>query len=270
MKIVGLCQSFNEREKGHFKFLEEYLKWIDEIIFLDDCSEDDTQEYIQGLMEPNFHVKEPDENFSIIIDGKIKGKKFYYRCNRENNWNKQKETTNKKLLLEEALKHNPDWIVSFDMDERYEKKWLKDYKKVLEYCQRKGINSLCFWWINLWLNEGWYRIDSGLSNISPPRIWRNCGSQTIRESSGLHQQLWPDIANQKVLQDYCLIHYSSSSKEKLKEKIKNYMKLDKTRDYTGVFDGVKLKKCKKEWNCKEELLPDFKIHKEILEELRES
>ena len=255
MKIVGMCQSFNEREKGNLKFLHEYLKWLDVVVFLDDNSTDDTQEYIQGLMEPNFHVKEPDENFDLIIDGKIGGKEFYYRNNRENN--KQKEI--KDLLLEEVLKYNPDWIVSFDMDERYEPKWLEDYKKVLEYCERKEINSLCFWWVNLWLNEGWYRVDNGVSNISSPKIWRNIGSQKIVENS------WPDIANNKVLQDYCLICHSFASKEK----IKNYMKINNTE--SEFLSNIKLRKCKKGWECKDELLPDFyEIHKKILEGMDES
>ena len=37
------------------------------------------------------------------------------------------------------------------------------------------------------------------------------------------------------------------------------------------LNNIKLRKCKKEWECKDELLPDFyKIHKEVLEGLNES
>jgi len=272
MKIVGMVQSFNEVEKGHFKNLLQYTKWLDEIIFLDDASTDGTDEEIIKLLKPEFHSKAPEDKFDLAIEGEFEtGCKLGYIRNKENNWDKQKETTNKKILLDLVVASDPDWIVSFDMDELYEPIWLKNYKSVLKYCELSDIDSLCFYWVHFWLNNGWYRVDSGLSHISPPRIWRNKGSQEIKEEQGLHRQLWPDMANKKVLQDYCLLHYSSSSKEKLIEKIKSYKKLDDTRDYASVLNDIKLEKAKKKWIPKladDVPIPDFnKIHEEIKKEI---
>ena len=98
MKIVGMGQIYNEVKTGHLeRCLNHYTRMCDEIVILDDASTDGSFEMAQKYT-------------SYIIR------------NSENNWDKDLETRNKAMLLKKVLELNPDWIISFDADELYEKK----------------------------------------------------------------------------------------------------------------------------------------------------
>lgn len=56
----------------------------------------------------------------------------------------------------------------------------------------------------------------------------------------------------------CLEHYSSSSLEKLMNKICNYMRLEVTRDYLSVLNGVKLGEVDYNWFT-EHNMPDKEL-----------
>jgi glycosyltransferase involved in cell wall biosynthesis len=251
MKIVGMAQIYNEVKSGHLKrCLDHYSKLCDEIVILDDASDDGSYEMEQ-------------EYTSHIIR------------NEKNAWDKNLETENKARLLEKTLELDPDWIISFDADEIYEKRMenRKFLENMLKWGQSRDINSFCFNWYHLWLSEAWYRVDRNLSVVSPPRIWRNVGDLKIDITPGLHQRLHPVQMENPHYLNITIVHYSSSSKDKLIKKILNYMRLDTTRDYLSVLKGVDLGEVNYEWfteaNMPEkEACPDLgRIHEEIKTEV---
>jgi len=235
MKIVGMAQIYNERKLGHLKTaLDHYSKLCDEMVVLDDASTDNSVEIVREYTD------------HIII-------------NSENNWEKNAETTNKARLLEKTLTLNPDWVVSFDADELFEKRVLeKDFfRNMLRWAGLRNINSLCFNWTQLWIEENWYRVDDGLGKISPPRIWRNLGNMKIEEVSGLHKRLWPQQMDNPTHINLHLLHYSSASEEKLYGKIANYLKLHPTGNYLSVLDGAVLDEADYNW-FGEDYMPERK------------
>ncbi len=235
MKIVGMAQIFNERQLGHLRTaLDHYSKLCDEMVVLDDASTDNSIEIVREYTD------------QIIV-------------NRENNWEKNAETTNKARLLERVMTLDPDWIISFDADELFEKRVFENgfFRNMLRWAESRRINSLCFEWIQLWIAENWYRVDKGLGKTSPPRIWRNAGDMRIEEVAGLHKRLWPPQMDNPTKVNIKLLHYSSASEEKLYGKISNYLRLHPTGNYLSVLDGAELEEVDYKW-FGEEYMPERK------------
>ncbi len=251
MKIVGMAQMFNERKLGNLRrCLDHYSRLCDEIVVLDDASTDGSVDIIREYTD------------HVII-------------NKENNWEKNFETMNKAILLDEILKHNPDWIVSFDADELFDRRIFRPgfFRNMLDWAGSKGLNSLCFNWLHLWLAPCWYRVDKGLSDISPPRIWRNTGKMKIEITPGLHNRLWPPQMDNPTKINLNLLHYSSSSEDLLYGKIANYMRLHLDGNYLAAMDGVELAEVDYDWfedqnRPEKEQHPDLDtIRQRILERL---
>ncbi len=254
MKIVGMAQIYNEITSGHLKrCLDHYSKICDEIVILDDASTDGSYELAR---EYTGHVLRNESNV----------------------WDKDLETQNKAKLLEKTLELKPDWIISFDADEVYEKKVEERtfLENMLRWASAKEINSLSFNWYHLWLSESWYRTDKNLSVVSPPRMWRNIGNLKIDITPGLHQRLHPLQMENPHYLNITIVHYSSSSQQKLMDKILNYMRLDPTRDYLSVLNGVELGEVNYEWFAEKnrparEPRPDLeKLHEEIRQTIEQN
>jgi glycosyltransferase involved in cell wall biosynthesis len=253
LKIVGMAQIYNEVKSGDLKrCLDHYSKLCDEIVILDDASDDGSYELEQ-------------EYTGHIIR------------NEKNAWDKNLETQNKALLLGKTLELSPDWIISFDADEIYEKKLenRKFLENMLRWATVKEINSLSFNWFHLWLSENWYRTDKNLSIVSPPRMWRNIGNLEIDITPGLHQRLHPIEMENPYFLNITIVHYNSSSVEKLVDKIVNYMRLDTSRDYLSVLNSVELGEVDYDWfnDCNmpmKQLCPDLEqCHDEIRQQVVE-
>ncbi len=252
MKIVGMAQTFNEHKAGNLRrCLDHYSRLCDEMVVLDDASTDGSVEIIREYTD------------HVIV-------------NEENNWEKNFETKNKAILLDEVMRHNPDWIVSFDADEIFDKRVFQKefFRNMLNWADAKNLNSLCFNWLHLWLSPCWYRIDKGLGQISPPRVWRNTGEMKIEITSGLHKRLWPPQMDNPARVNLNLLHYSSSSEDKLYAKIANYIRLHPEGNYLAVMDNAELAEVDYEWfedqnRPKREQHPDLEAAKKrILERLK--
>lgn len=238
MKIVGIVQIYNEVDNGNLeRCLKRYSELCDEIIVLDDASIDNPDEIVYNYTN-------------------------HFYSSRENHWEKQLETANKSFLFEKAKKLNADWIFNFDADEIPEKKFTKKVmlKEIVD-AESFGIVSLGFRWTHLWLSETIYRTDDGLNRVSPPRLYKNLGGD-IAVVSGLHQRLWPHYADNPVMMDYHMIHYSSVNRASLTNKIVRYATMDKRMPYRlskakylSVLNGVAAKPVKKEW------FPDYCVPK---------
>jgi glycosyltransferase involved in cell wall biosynthesis len=225
MNIVGMAQVHNEVETGHLdRCMKHYSRVCDELVVLDDASTDGSLDMIRQYTK------------NVIV-------------NENNNWDRGLETKNKAILLENTLQLNPDWIVSFDADEVFDRRLLdrRFLENMLKWADTKNVLSLCFNWNHLWLSECWYRVDSRLSTVSPPRIWKNTGNMVIEITPGLHRRLWPRQMDNPVRINLALIHYSSSSEEKLFRKISNYLRLDPTGNYRAVLEGVELAEVNHDW-----------------------
>ena len=228
MKIVGMCQIYNELRTGNLhRCLNHYNNICDDLVLLDDASTDNSRTVFKEFTN------------HIII-------------NRENNWEKNLETLNKSLLLEKVMRLDPDWIVSFDCDEIFEKRFVKDLRQILTQVdcmsseRPEKISAFKFNWVNLWLSKRWFRIDGNLGMISPPRIWKNLGEDvmTIEIAEGLHQRLWPEAieSNWKQLNSN-LIHYSSCSETHFYDKIVNYLKLHPEGNYRSLLETNNIRLC---------------------------
>lgn len=258
MKIVGMCQVYNELQTGNLKrCLEHYSKMCDELVLLDDASTDGSDKI---LKEYSHHII----------------------TNKENNWERNLETLNKSLLLEKTLELEPNWIISFDCDEMFEKHVAQNIRTILTEVNLptvpRKVNSMKFNWINLWLSERWYRIDGNLGMISPPRIWRNLGKNImgIDVVEGLHKRLWPEAieVNSVHLTNLNLIHYSSCSEAHFYRKIANYLRLHPAGNYRSLLETDKIRLCEVDDNWYESLTfkersPDvIGIHHRIEEQLK--
>jgi len=253
MKIVGMAQIYNERKLGHLeRALKHYSRLCDDMVVLDDASTDGSVDLARQYTN------------NVIV-------------NSENNWDKNAETTNKALLLAKVLTLDPDWIVSFDADELFEKKVLRNnfFRNMLKWAETSGVHSLCFDWLQLWLEDNWYRIDNVLGKVSPPRVWRNIGNLKIDTVPGLHKRLWPVQMDNPTKINVRLLHYSSSSEDKLYGKISNYLRLHPQGNYLAPLDGTVLEEVDYAWFEDDNVLerkpqPDLRAVKDrIMQRLHE-
>lgn len=263
MNIIGICQIYNEVESGNLeRALSHYAKLCDKIIILDDVSTDCPENIIKKYTP-------------------------HYLKNKHNNWSIQKETKNKSILLEHAKTLSADWVINFDADEIIENGFNRNIlERVIKWGDSHNIYSFGFNWINLWLCEYLYRIDGGLSIISPPRIYKVLPDAEIKDIQGLHQRLWPEYADNPEIIPWHLLHYSSSSVDKLVYKIVRYCRLDKrfrnieeAKQYYlyNLLNGVKVDYVNKEWfscdiNIRESSMLDNVLqllHEEVIDRVEE-
>lgn len=209
--IVGMCQIYNESSRCdniNLDFFENILLFYssicDHIVFLDDCSTDNTVERVT-----KFYL----DKYKVTI---LK--------NERNAWQNIEEVKNKIKLHNKAKEFNPDIIVSFDFDEFFPSYFTRKYLETLiNYLKNNNLKALKFQWTNFWLSEGYYRTDR-LGQISPPRIWIHDSSDEIIFEKGLHRFLWPLSINDKntLVTDIPLLHYSFINYEILFDKLLYY------------------------------------------------
>lgn len=204
MKIVGICQIFNEVASGNLvRALKHYKFLCDEMIILDDASTDSPKTIVEKYTS-------------------------HYIRNDVNQWEQQRETWNKSKLLECAKDIRADWVINFDADEIFERSFTRDeIEELLWWSEGHAVDAYRFFWTNFWLSPALVRTDGGLNTISPPRIYRVYPQWGIVKREGLHQTLWPFYADKAQLIPCRLLHFSSASVMSLVGKIVRYCLLDK-------------------------------------------
>lgn len=190
--IVGFCQIYNEIEKGNLERFVKHIKpLVDVLVVYDDVSTDGSYEYM------------------------LKHTPYVIRGTRNDFVN---EISHKQLLLDETLKHSPDFILWLDADEVLTANATRTrLNELCEYCLENNLDGLSLHELNLWRSHSWRRLDSLYNDGWFIRLWRVQSGMNFGEPmSGLHTRVVPP-AIQKVekIADIAVIHYGFSSKKQL-------------------------------------------------------
>jgi len=182
-KVVALVQIYNELEKGNLqRFFERIKNSVDEVVVYDDCSTDGSYEYAK-------------KNTPWVIRGV------------KNDF--ASEIQHRKILLEAALKLEPDYLLSIDADEvvcRGEKSALQ---RLCNLCDAEKYDGLEFKLINLWRSSNWKRLDSLYDEGWFLKLWKvSPGISFDTSKKGLHQRLFPSQIQKTYRQNLLsIIHY---------------------------------------------------------------
>ena len=197
-KIVCICQVYNELLKDNLKRFIKYLNpLVDDFVFYDDGSTDGSYEY---LLDHTPHVIRGDENDFV------------------------NERKHKQLMLEKALRLNPDFILWLDADEILTANAETRLQKLCGYCEENNLDGISLQEVNIWRSHSWKRVDSGYNNGIFVRLWRV--TPDLRYDSlepGLHQKPYPSsITEIQTIWDVKVLHYGFSSKKRLAYKYLTY------------------------------------------------
>lgn len=190
--IVCICQVYNEIRKGNLQRFVKYITpLVDELVVYDDGSTDGSYEY---MLKHTPHV--------------IRGMKNDF----------VNEISHKQLLLEEALKLSPDFILWLDADEVLTANATRNkLEELCGYCMLKNLDGLSLHELNLWRSHSWRRLDSLYDLGWFTRLWRvKSGMGFEKLVSGLHTRVVPPtIQKVEKIADIAVIHYGFSSKKQL-------------------------------------------------------
>lgn len=202
MKLVAIL-----RVKDEILCIRECLSKLsslaDEIVILDNGSTDGT---LEALGEFNKIVK------ILHTEGYHEGR-------------------DKCLLLEEAKKRNPDWILWIDGDEVFEKHFTR---LIIEQYMNSKYNKILFKLCHLWLSKEYYRIDGPLFAYtvgSQRSMWKNMPN-THFSPRKMHNGDIRGIERLIYISPYRLKHYGCADKKKMREKYDRYKVVDDTGERT--------------------------------------
>ncbi len=208
MKLIGIL-----RIKDQIKVIDECLSKlsdiVDELIIIDNGSTDGTLEA---------YKKYP------------KIKKILHTIGYD-------EGRDKIMLLEEAKKNNPDWIIWIDGDEIFEKHFSRD---VVERYMNSKCNRITFRMCNFWLSKDQCRYDDQyyLYNLHPQRsMWRNAPNAYFRNKK-LHNGDIMGVVGKTFISPYRLKHYGYVDRAEMQMKLERYLENDQSgdRDYARFIN----------------------------------
>jgi len=192
--IVCICQIYNELTKGNLERFVKYVKpLVDALVVYDDGSTDGSYEY---MLTQTPYV--------------IRGKKNDF----------VNEISHKQLLLEEALKLSPDFILWLDADEVLTANAAEQLQSLCATCDKQGVDGLVFHEVNLWRSHSWRRLDSLYDVGWFVRLWRVSPGMAFEEPRpGLHQRPYPaNIQRMQWVDTLQVLHYGFSSQQRLAHK----------------------------------------------------
>lgn len=190
-KIVGICQIYNEIRKGNLERFVCYFKpLVDEMVVYDDGSTDGSYEYLQQVTP------------------------YVIRGSRNDFVNEQ---SHKQILLNEALKLNPDFLLWLDADEVLTANAAEQLQILCQQCETQNLDGLNFHELNLWRSHSWRRTDSSFDLGWFCRLWRvTPGMAYDGRGPGLHQSPYPSsVRNTLPVNSAAVLHYGFSSQLRL-------------------------------------------------------
>jgi len=198
-KIIGICQIYNELEKGNLKRFIKYIKpLVDDLVIYDDASTDGSFEYI--LKHTPYVIRGSKNDFSDEIH-------------------------HRSLMLKKAIRLKADFILWLDADEVITG---NAREKLLDLCQemdKNQLDAIDFHEINLWRSKTYQRTDS-LYNLGWfPRLWRVTPDLSFKKTKkGLHQvEFIPSsIKKRKRTNKLQVLHYGFADKLNLAYKYLTY------------------------------------------------
>ncbi len=82
------------------------------------------------------------------------------------------EVGNYRALVAAALRHEPEWLISIDADERLERQFRRRAERVIRRGTRLGIGGYTVRLLELWGSADRYRADGVWGQKAPPRLFR--------------------------------------------------------------------------------------------------
>ncbi len=145
------------------------------------------------------------------------------------------EGRDKIMVLNEAKKLDPEWILWIDADEIFEKHFTRE---IAERYMRSKYNRVVFRMCNFWLDRVHCRYDGPyyLYTLHPQRsMWRNMPSAYFIDKK-IHNGDIRGVPGKTFISAYRLKHYGYSDPEKMRQKRELYMKTDPngSRDYPDL------------------------------------
>jgi predicted O-methyltransferase YrrM/glycosyltransferase involved in cell wall biosynthesis len=192
--IVAICQVYNEMLKGNLERFVKYVKpLVDALVVYDDGSTDGSYEYL--LSQTPYVIQGVKNDFA-------------------------NEISHKQILLQEALKLSPDFILWLDADEVLSANAADQLQSLCAACIENQIDGVVFHEINLWRSHTWRRLDSLYDVGWFVRLWRVTPDIHYEETGpGLHQRPYPaTIQRLHWSQDIQVLHYGFSSEQRLAHK----------------------------------------------------
>lgn len=153
-KLVAMMLAHNEADRYLERVIENTLLFCDEIIILDDHSDDCT--------------------LSLIVEIKTKyPNRIFLRPSKET-W--ENESLLRKELLDYALEYSPDWLIAIDADELYEVDKMNEQLPYL--MSQTDADWIGFRFFDMWDDEQHYRDDDKwpAGAVYAPRMFKNVGS----------------------------------------------------------------------------------------------
>ncbi|AFQ42397.1 glycosyltransferase [Desulfosporosinus meridiei] len=193
-RIACICQIYNELCKNNLeRFVKYVLPAVDDLVVYDDGSTDGSYEY---MLKQTPYVLRGTKNDFV------------------------NERSHKQLLLQEALKLNPDFILWLDADEVLTANAAEKLQELCAQCEGNNYDAVIMHEINLWRSGTWQRLDSLYDKGWFCRLWRVVPGICFHDTKpGLHQPLFPStIRNVMWTLDVQVLHFGFSSKQRLAHK----------------------------------------------------
>jgi len=192
--VVCICQIYNELVKGNLeRFANHVEPLVDALVVYDDGSTDGSYEYM--LTQTPYVIRGYKNDFV-------------------------NERSHKQILLQEALKLSPDFILWLDADEVLTAN-ASDYLQTLcATCIENNNDGVVFHEINLWRSQTWRRLDSLYDVGWFVRLWRVTPGMCYKESApGLHQRAYPSTVQRLQWTDSIkVLHYGFATRQRLAHK----------------------------------------------------
>ena len=234
MRITGFLANKDNAENGFLRnCLTSMSIMSDYICVYDDCSYENT--------------KAVYDEFECIV---VYGEKPAFK----------RELYSKQMLLDVALRTNPEWLTWFDGDAILGSAWetRSGGEEILAQAEEQEIVLLHLHNLNLYRSYGWYRVDHNYNDLNHGVFWRNTGQLHYNPSVGLHQaqypQFWHDgrpIVSSVFMNPRAqLLHFGFATSN---ETIRKYL-MYKDQGQTGYRldrlaseEGLRLDPVNKEW-----------------------